>query len=212
MDAESLANQELWNAFRQGEDVAFEALYRKFHPTLLRYGRKLVHDDAFIRDCIHDLFLHLHGHRATLRAFEPDPSADPVNYYLLASLRNLVVKRLTQQQRADLNDEEFTREQEGLVMSTEEALIIEEFSSKQLRQLRQALDQLPQRQREALHLRYFENRSVEQIAVLMEMNYQSACNVLHRAVKNLTRLIGVYAAIHPFLFGSVFPFPTFFLK
>ncbi|MDG1872019.1 MAG: sigma-70 region 4 domain-containing protein [Flavobacterium sp.] len=46
---------------------------------------------------------------------------------------------------------------------------------------------LPSRQKEALYLRYNQGLSVEQIAELMDVNYQSANNLLHRAVLNLRK-------------------------
>jgi RNA polymerase sigma factor (sigma-70 family) len=53
--------------------------------------------------------------------------------------------------------------------------------------LKTKLEQLPERQREVIHLRYFQNLKNEEIADIINVNYQSVSNLLHRAVKNLKK-------------------------
>ncbi len=212
MKPRSLSDEEVWNAFRQGDEAAFEELYRRYHPVLLRYGRRLLHDDEAIRDCIHDLFLKLHGYRATLRAFDPTQNPDSVRFYLFSSLKNGVISRQGQQERAGIRAQTFDQTQEGFVVSMEEAPIQTELSNHQTQQLRRALGLLPPRQQEAIHLRYFEGLGVQQVSELMGLNYQSACNVLSLGLKKLAQLIGISTTLSLFLPGMVLPFASFFLK
>lgn len=53
-----------------------------------------------------------------------------------------------------------------------------------------AVDQLAPRQRAAVVLRYFEERSVEEIAELLECSPSTASSTLHDARKKLARLLG----------------------
>ena len=55
--------------------------------------------------------------------------------------------------------------------------------------LHQALDKLPRRQREAVHLRYFQNMSNEEISTLMQINIQSVYNLIFGAMSNLKRYV-----------------------
>ena len=51
------------------------------------------------------------------------------------------------------------------------------------------LTELPARQQEIVRLRFYENLSHQQIAELLQMNIQSAKNLLHRAIESLRRKI-----------------------
>ena len=64
-------------------------------------------------------------------------------------------------------------------------MIDTETSIERKRILKEKLNQLPDRQREIIHLRYFHNLKNEEIAEILEMNYQSVSNLLYRAIKNL---------------------------
>ena len=55
--------------------------------------------------------------------------------------------------------------------------------------LKEKLNQLPDRQREVIHLRYYHNLKNDEIAEVLEMNYQSVANLLGRAIKNLRRKV-----------------------
>ena len=47
------------------------------------------------------------------------------------------------------------------------------------------LNKLPPRQKEVLYLLFYQDMSYEDIATVMQMNYQSARNLVHRALKLL---------------------------
>jgi RNA polymerase sigma factor (sigma-70 family) len=49
------------------------------------------------------------------------------------------------------------------------------------------INDLPSRQKEALYLRYTQELTVDQIADTLDMNYQSANNLLHRALLSLRK-------------------------
>ena len=56
---------------------------------------------------------------------------------------------------------------------------------RQVHQLNTLLNQLPARQREALYLRYHQQLDIDEIARLMQINPQSASNLLHRGIKHI---------------------------
>jgi RNA polymerase sigma factor (sigma-70 family) len=53
--------------------------------------------------------------------------------------------------------------------------------------LNKLLNDLPGRQKEALYLRYHQGLTVDQIAEILDVNYQSANNLLHRALLHLRK-------------------------
>jgi RNA polymerase sigma-70 factor (ECF subfamily) len=72
--------------------------------------------------------------------------------------------------------------------SVETSIIGDEVSASQVDSLRQAIKALTVRQQEAIQLRYYQGFSNEQIANLMDLNYQSVNNLLHRALSRLKEI------------------------
>lgn len=65
------------------------------------------------------------------------------------------------------------------------ALFAQETLTQQSAQLMSVLETLPKRQWEAIHLRYFQELSNEDVAEVMGVNYQSACKFIYTALKTL---------------------------
>ncbi len=75
--------------------------------------------------------------------------------------------------------------------SSPEAIILEhEDEILRRRLVRRAIDQLPKRQQEMINLRFYQGLSTEEAASVMAVNYQSAANLLHRAVDHLRKIMG----------------------
>ena len=64
-------------------------------------------------------------------------------------------------------------------------MIREEVIIFQLNELKRQMLTLPTREREALHLRYYEDLSVPEIAEVMNVNRQSVSNFLQKALSKL---------------------------
>lgn len=81
-----------------------------------------------------------------------------------------------------------TEADEGVAPSHEFSLIAEQTLFEQRQRVMKMLDGLTPRQREAIFLRYFEELSYERIAGIMEMNKQSAYNLIHTGISQLREL------------------------
>jgi RNA polymerase sigma factor (sigma-70 family) len=194
---------ELWNAFKNGDDTAFEQIYKQNFSALLRYGRTLVYDDDLVRDAIQDLFLDLHKYRSTLKPL------DNILPYLLRSLKNLLGKRIT-----FLNQNNELLEDKNIIVwegSVEDALMLTELSEIQSQVIQKALFSLPARQREAIHLKYFQEMSNQEIADLMEINYQSVINFIQRGLSQLSENL-ILKDISSKIYSFIFPISIFFFK
>ncbi|MFC5411746.1 RNA polymerase sigma factor [Larkinella bovis] len=201
------SDTELWESFRKGSPEAFEQLYRRFYAVLFRYGRTFTHDDDLVEDCIQDLFLNLHRYRHNLK-----PVTEGVAFYLLGSLRNTLFRQLSLLQRMR-ESYPATEAEASLELSVEEALITRQLSEQQVQQLDRALKQLPQRQREAITLKFYSGLSFEQIAQIMGVNHQSAKNFIQKGLQALRRQIGSPLRITKILYSCLIPvFPYFFKK
>lgn len=169
--------------FSAGDHDAFEALYQTYMRGMVQYGYKICPDLEIVKDCIQDLFVELWESRekvATIR---------DLRRYLFKSLRNKLFfsfkERMKKQILEPMEDSED---------SVEAILIEDETKAFRLAQLEAALEKLPKRQQEALHLRYKLRLSNESIAEIMGLNYHSAYKLIYSGLKNL-RLLVPYCSI-----------------
>jgi RNA polymerase sigma factor (sigma-70 family) len=169
----------LWQRFRAGEESALEQLMLDNFQLLFRYGTKYSRNDAYIKDCIQDLFLELWNRKQFL---SEDISIKP---YLMASLRRRLHRGLSSQKwispdAVDLDNSCFEVE-----FSVEDSLIREETTQAIAYEIKAHLDQLPKRQKEVVYLKFYEDLSRDEIAQVMGIHAQSVSNLLQAAFKQL---------------------------
>ncbi|SDX69711.1 RNA polymerase sigma factor [Flavobacterium degerlachei] len=170
----------LWSRLRTGDEKAFSVLFTKYYEHLVRYGNSFSNHSEKVQDCIQDVFADLWIYKHSL-----NDNAN-VKAYLLSSVR----KRIARLQERDYI---FTKTastdsiQFLFDFSIEHQLILDESTADKVNQLNILINLLPSRQKEALYLRYHQGLSVEQIADMLDVNYQSANNLLHRALLNLRK-------------------------
>lgn len=169
----------LWKAFLSGDKEAFSALYRIYSDVLFSYGYRMVGDRDMVKDAIQDLFVKLYNNRLQLN------ETDYVKFYLLKALRNALISKLEQQRNVSLDADESLFTQLELTMDEEEEE--ESFSELQKKELTRAMETLTARQREAVYLRYISNVPLEEIAQMLDMNYQSTRNLIHRSLLKLRK-------------------------
>ncbi len=184
-----IADQD-WVAFKKGDKTSFERIYRMHAGHLLTYGYRVTSDRGLIEDSLHDLFVELWQNRARLA------DTTSIRFYLFKALRYKIQRNLRKNDLLafdyieDGNNSTPTPSHESLI-----AMI--ELQSEQLANLNQLLNSLPQRQQEAINLRYYNNFSNEEVAEIMGVNYQSACKFIYTALKKLRENLRV--AVSSFL-------------
>ena len=171
----------LWQSLKRSEKAAFEILLKKYYPIVLNYGVRFYKDKEFVKDCVQDLFIEIWNRREYL--------ADVVSVksYLLHSIRKNIIRessRLKWFREADKisDDHDFDVE-----FDIETYLISREVENELLQKLRFELDKLTKRQREAIFLRFNQDLSYEEIAIIMDINYRSVVNLIHEAIKAIRK-------------------------
>jgi RNA polymerase sigma factor (sigma-70 family) len=168
----------LWSELMNGSEKAFSTLFKKYYPGLVNYGKSITMHHNLVSDCIQDVFADLWIYRKNL--------STPVSIkaYLLSGLRKRIARKLERdpifRQCSNIEHIEFSAP-----FTILDELIYDEETRMQVTYLNTLVNQLSPRQKEALYLRYYQQLSVEQIAEMMQMNYQSVSNLLHRAIKQL---------------------------
>lgn len=168
----------LWLLMKQGKEDAFEALYRKYIGDLLHYGEKMGMGEDALKDIVQDLFIEIWRSRERLSV------TDSVKFYLFKALRYKMIRYHQQTASAVPIDGANPWEE-----SVESRLLNEEQEHLTARYLHEAIEKLPKRQQEIIHLRFFQGFSNQEIASLMNLQYQSAANLIHRSLQTIRQYI-----------------------
>ncbi len=174
-------SDQLWENFRAGDRQAYEALYRMYVGRLYDYARRFGASEAVAHDCLHDLFVEMWLKRSQLGAVsQPE-------YYLARALRNRLLRKMEQEKKIIHPDNEsFAFE---IAPAADIALIDAQQEDAQQEKLQQALQSLTDRQREAIYLRFYQDLDYETIAAMLQMEQQSAYNLVFRALQMLRKTL-----------------------
>jgi RNA polymerase sigma factor (sigma-70 family) len=167
-------DRDIWIAFKAGDEKALELLYNRHFKALAGYGYRITCDASLVEDAIQDVFVDLWRRRDHLSEIEN------VRFYLFRALRNQLNRNI----RHDLFDgaEDIDDFLDYLAtLSSEQQSIELEVQLSQTQAIQKALGQLSQRQREAVHLRFFQGLSLDESANLMGIPKQVVKNLLSKS-------------------------------
>ncbi len=170
---------EVWERFREGNEVAFSYIYDSYYEVLCRKALQFSPNKSLIKDCIQDLFITIHKNRKNLG------TTNSIQAYLSLSVKRKLARYLKKENRYETLDE---RQEEDFEeeLPFEFTMIEEQKKKETIQKLELALEKLPERQRRAIHYFYFENVSYAQLAELMEMsNIKSARNLVYKGINSL---------------------------
>jgi RNA polymerase sigma factor (sigma-70 family) len=167
----------LWDSFKQGNAGAFEKIFKTYYASLLSYGLRLNADDDEVKDCIQILFLNIWERREFLSA------SDSIKNYLLASLRRLILKRMKSGPsfvELDSDNTSFHIE-----LSVESKIIHDQTLRDNVNFLQSAIHRLPDRQKEALYLKFYNDQSFADIATVMNISTRAVYKLIYKALDSL---------------------------
>ena len=180
MEQTNHSTDTLLASFQAGNMAAFSQLYNLHINVLFNYGLKLTIDKELLKDCIHDIFVKLYTKKDELGTI------DNLRSYLFISLKNKLCDEL--RRRMYMSDTAVEEVSISTPTDVEDDYREEEQRKNEFSLVRRLLDQLSPRQREALTLYYIEEKKYEDICEIMNMNYQSVRNLMHRGLTKLRSL------------------------
>jgi RNA polymerase sigma factor (sigma-70 family) len=170
----------LWQEYRTGNILALGKIMQALYSDLYHWGMRLHGEKEFVKDCIQEVFLNLWKLNATIGEVEN------VKGYLLTMLKRHMLLELSNQQRmqqSSIEDDYAV----SVEFSADLRMIEEEHEIYQFRKLEKVLNSLPQRQKELIYLRFYQNLSFEQIASTMNLGRQSAYNLFQKSLNSLRK-------------------------
>ncbi len=167
-----------WQRYADGDKDVFGDIYLHYYPDLYAYGRTITSHTEVIDNAIQELFIEL---------WRKSPSnVNSVDQYIYVSFRNQLYRLLKSKRKYFISHHALDQQAEGPLQKSAEDLVIEHESTSETKiQIRKALEALPARRREAIYLKFFQNKSTREISVIMNIREEMVRNYIYKGIKAL---------------------------
>ncbi|KPK15058.1 MAG: hypothetical protein AMJ62_10755 [Myxococcales bacterium SG8_38] len=170
-------DEQLMEAYVDGDDGAFRLLFERYAPILLRLTRRHLRDEELAQEIVQQTFFRLHGARNDFR------QGSKLRPWIMTIAMNLVRehwRRKKRRQTADLEvDTQASPEPELTPMELQQRSEL----------LYVALGKLPASQREVVELHWFQERPYAEIAQIVGTSEGAVRVRAHRAYATLKQLL-----------------------
>jgi len=165
-----------WQSFLGGSKIAFQKIYFDHYRFLYNYCRKYTGDSALVEDIIQDLFITLLSRRKHLG------HTDNIRFYLFSSIRRRLFKALNSKEYkvTDLFDN--ANPQFHFDEAVEPDYGKDEEHNRFLKMLVSSVNNLGERQKEIVYLKYYSGFNNKEIADILGISYQTVRNTLCNAL------------------------------
>ena len=163
--------------FNNEEGLFF--IMSQYYDELFRYGVKFAANADDTKDCLNQFFIHVWENRDKLQ------KADNLKAYLFVSYKRWLLNFLRQHRKNRVLRLSESLEN-NLGERSYEDYLVEQIKENELAQaLRNAIEELPRRQKQLLQLRFYEHLSYEEISQKTLLSTRTVYNKLHEAIKKL---------------------------
>lgn len=184
----------------QGEKTISSSLYKKHVNDLFNYGVGMGFSDQTCMDAIHDIFCALYSNEKKI------DDIINIRHYLFVSLKNRLIDAYRNSQKINILDPAelpFVIE-----VSILDSIIADDERATLKANVEKLMEQLTDRQREAIYLRYMQELRYDEIAILLGMTPESVRKLVFRSIekmrthaKNDTKLLLLLLLIFPSQLG-----------
>jgi RNA polymerase sigma factor (sigma-70 family) len=169
----------LWEAYQKGDKQSFALLFRRYYAPLVQYGAKLITNDELLEDCIQELFTELWQNKSQTQVLS-------VKAYLFKALKYKLFRVNQKKTNAPFNEQHA----ESLFEVSHETLMVgKEQDAEQTNRVLKAMEQLSNRQKEIIYLKFYQELNYDEVSEVMNINYQAARNLLYQSIKSMKKLL-----------------------
>lgn len=182
-------DEELMVLLKEGDAMAFEAIYQRYHSLLYIYAHKKLHNKEESQDIIQDVLLTVWNKR-----FEN--SFDSLKSYLFTAVRNRALDLFS---RRKVEEKYMSSLQSFIDISNESAdFLVRERDLSSL--IEREIQALPPKMREIFQLSRKEKLTHKQIAEVLNISEHTVATQMKRALKVLRLRLGLVVWIAMLLF------------
>jgi RNA polymerase sigma-70 factor (ECF subfamily) len=166
----------LADEIRNGSEEALFSLMTFYYNDLFKYGLKFTADANLTKDIIQQFILHIWSGRTKFQV------VDNIERYLLVAFKRFIIQELRKNSRYNSM---YTTSDGGLQYLDEQPMISFQQNELLSNTLLKAIETLPNRYKELLKMRYYEQMSFDDIAKKTSLSVRTVYNCLHEALKKL---------------------------
>lgn len=193
--------EEIWKAFRKGDEEALVYIYQEYVNKMYNYGCQFCANHELVSDSIQELFTELISKRHKLG------NTVSIKFYLFKALRRKLLRAFKRENAYHKREHVFAQEGFNVLEDTSLKFINQEFNEQQKSIISNECNQLAPKQKEALLLYFYEGMSYQEIAKTIGMSRtKSARALIYRAIDALSQRLQHYKDIlyplWPLLYAS----------
>ncbi len=186
----SLADEQLVSLYTEGNNDAFDILLNRYESKVFTYVSYFVRNREVAEDLFQDIFMRV---VSTIRS-DRYTEQQKFSSWLMRISHNIVIDYFRHQKNEKniSNDETEVDLFNDIRLSDENNVETQIIRQQNLNGLQDIIKMLPQNQQEIIDLRYFQEKSFKEIAVLLNCSINTALGRTRYALINLRRLAQEY--------------------
>jgi RNA polymerase sigma factor (sigma-70 family) len=168
-----------WNKFiLEGDLDAYSRIYFDYYDLLFDYGIRHSNDKQLVEDTIQDMFIHLIKVRKSIGIVKN------LSGYLFSTFRRQLFLELKKHNFTVLTDQ-ITEENFDYFKSPDHEISEKRVIEKMHSTIKECVDNLSDKQREILFLRFERDISYEEISGMLNISVDSCYKSIHRSIKTI---------------------------
>ncbi len=171
----------LWERLRIGDQDAFFDLYKALYYDLVNFGIRVCGDAETSGEATDQVFVTIWEKHAQLNR------VDNVHAYLRTFVKRKILRLLERKKKINYALQNAGSDGEWMEMSYEEFIVKVQTDELVRYKLKTALQKLTFRQKQLVHLKFFDGLSYEQIAQQTNQTIKTAYNTIYDALKILRK-------------------------
>ena len=176
---------QLWKAIRHEDKEAFTEMYKTYYQFLFSYGMRISGHKDLTKDTIHELFLEIWKKRNQL------PEVEHIGYYLKTILKRKITREIPKEQ-AHRQDHREESQLNRVEYSYEELLIQSQSKEEMQAKVRTAILSLSKKQMEVIRMKFFDNKSYDEIASLTATTPRTIYNQVYESLRILRKCLTLF--------------------
>jgi RNA polymerase sigma-70 factor (ECF subfamily) len=168
---------------QDGDREAYRTLLQQVTPYLRTLSARCFREPSDVEDTVQDVLLTIHAIRHTY-----DPQR-PFGPWLVAIANRRIIDRIRRYSRNQRREVEFTVEHETFLTDPTNLHMDTAETAETDATLREAIDQLPPDQRQAIHMLKLNEMSLKEAAAASGRSVAALKVATHRAIKSLRKLL-----------------------
>ncbi len=180
-----ISERVLIDRFREGDQTAFELLFRHYYPGLVMFTCQITHDQDEAEEIVQDFFCRMWKHRFSIR------ETQSLKSYLFTSVRNRGLNFLAHQKLEARKIDELKQVMNDNLTYNQDIFVESELQKK----IKAAFEKLPPRTREIFSLSRYGNLKNEEIADKLDLSRRTVETQISNALKILRHELKDYIGL-----------------